>query len=205
MIFMGDPLAYIVYLVGAVALGITILIELLPGLICSLIESIGLARICNKLGAFPRAWSWVLSILLPSVAVIRAGDVAATRENADKKPLLKQGIIGLALLAACILLSVLCAAVALLTTLLGWPLIYATAAGVVVLAVCVVALILFIWLFVLLFISHFRIFKAYVPTWGAWLLLAGLILLGPLSFLILPVLSFIPLKKLPDEQIEEFE
>ena len=202
---MGEPTAFIVYLIYAVALGIIILIELLPRLICSLIESIGLARICNKLGAFPRAWSWVLSILLPSVAVLRAGDMAAKRENSSKKPLLKQGIVGLVLFAACILLSVLCVAVALLTTLMGWPLMYATAAGVVVLAVCVVALILFIWLFVLLFISHFRVFKAYVPTWGAWLLLAGSVLLGPLSFLILPVLSFIPLKKLPDEQTEEFE
>ena len=200
---MGDPTAYIVYLIYAVALGIIILIELLPGLICSLIESIGLARICNKLGAFPRAWSWVLSLLLPMIAVLRAGDMAAKRENSSKKPLFKQGIVGLVLFAVCILLSVLCTVIAFATAVLNWPAIYAKLAGILVLILCAVALILFIWLFVLLFISHFRIFKAYVPTWGAWLLLAGSVLLGPLSFLILPVLSFIPLKKLPDEPIQE--
>ena len=200
---MGDPLAYIVYLIGAVALCIIFLIEALPGIICSLIESIGLARICNKLGAFPRAWSWVLSILLPAVAVIRAGDMAALREHANKKSLLKQGIVGLVLFAVCILLGVLCTVIAFATAVLDWPAIYAKLTGVAVLILCAVALILFIWLFVLLCISHFRIFKAYVPAWGAWLLLAGSILLGPLSFAVLPVLSFIPFKKLPEEPIQE--
>ncbi|MBE6697787.1 MAG: hypothetical protein E7581_04610 [Ruminococcaceae bacterium] len=200
---MGDPLAYIVYLIGAVALCIIFLIEALPGMICSLIESIGLARICNKLGAFPRAWSWVLSILLPAVAVIRAGDMAALREDANKKSLLKQGIVGLVLFAVCILLGVLCTVIAFATAVLDWPAIYAKLTGVAVLILCAVALILFIWLFVLLFISHFRIFKAYVPAWGAWLLLAGSILLGPLSFAVLPVLSFFPFKKIPEEPIRE--
>lgn len=199
---MGDPLTYIVYLIYAVALGIIILIELLPGIICSLIERIGLARICNKLGAFPRAWSWVLSILLPAVAVIRAGDMAALREDANKKSLLKQGIVGLVLLAVCILLGVLCTVIAFATAVLDWPAIYAMLTGVAVLILCAVALILLIWQIVLLCISHFRIFKAYVPAWGAWLLLAGSILLGPLSFAVLPVLSFIPFKKIPCEQKE---
>ena len=52
-----------------------------------------------------------------------------------------------------------------------------------------------VWLTVLTYISCFRIFKLYVPSWGAWLLLAGMVLLSSISFLIMPILSFLPMRE----------
>ena len=60
-----------------------------------------------------------------------------------------------------------------------------------------------VWMSIPVYISYFRIFKLYMPDWGAWLTLAGMLMLSDLSFLILPVLSFLPMQKQPYDPVVE--
>ena len=186
----GDQVfSTLIILIYVIFFGILLLIELLPGII----SSIGLARICNKLHAFRPVWSWVWSIFVPTVAILRAGDVAAQREDAYKRGHFGRGVKILITFAVLCTLMMLFLALAVAATLLAWPsmLVYVCLIAVIVLTGPL--LVFSVWMIVLQFISLYRIFKAFVPTWAAWLILAGMFVLQNFSFLVLPILSFVPL------------
>lgn len=187
---MGGMMSIIVILIYAIFFFIMALIALIP----TVIRAIGIARICNKIGAFKPVWSWVWAFLFPPVAILRAGDVAAARENPNRHKMLAHGLIATGVYIVFMVLALGCMAV--------FALISETANDVLV-ALAMIAALLFsilgilaaIWMAVPSCISHFRIFKLYMPDWGAWLTLAGMILLSDFAFLIMPILSFIPMKK----------
>lgn len=191
----------IILLIYAIFFFIMALIALIP----SVIQAIGIARICNKIGAFKPVWSWVWAFLFPPVAILRAGDVAAARENPRRKKMLVHGLIASAVFIAFTVLTVLCmiayAAVSEMALGETWETIMIIAVFVMFVPTMLAA----IWTAVPSYISMFRIFKLYVPTWGAWLILAGMIILSDLAFLVLPVLSFIPIKKNEPEKVYEPE
>lgn len=171
---------------------ILILIELIP----SIIHSLGLAHICHKLGAFRPIWSWVWALFLPPIAILRAGDTSAKREDGNKRRYFKQGVKVFVSFTVCCVLAVLCAALAVAATLLSWSsrLVYVSLVAMILLTVP--TLVFAVWAIVLLFISYFRILKAFMPTWGAWLAVIGIAVLYKISFLFLPILSFFPLRKI---------
>ena len=187
---MGGMMSIIVILIYAIFFFIMALIALIP----PVIRAIGIARICNRIGAFKPVWSWVWAFLFSPVAILRAGDVAAARENPGRRKMLVHGLIATGVYIVLMILTVGCMAV--------FAVLSETANG-ILLALPMIAALLFailgflaaVWMAVPTYISHFRIFKLYMPTWGAWLLLAGMLLLSDFSFLVLPVLSFIPMKK----------
>ena len=198
-----DVFSTIIILIWVLTFGVLILIELLPGLIRSLINAIGLARVCNKLQAFPRIWSWVWALFLPPIAILRAGDAAAKREDENKRRYFKQGVKIIILFVVCCVFAVLCAALAVAATLLSWSsrLVYVSLVAMILLTVP--TLVFVVWAIVLLFISYFRILKAFMPTWGAWLAVIGIVVLYKVSFWFLPILSFFPLRKIktPDDDL----
>lgn len=183
-------LSVMVLLIYAIFFFIMALIALIP----SVIQAIGLARICNKLGAFRPVWSWVWAFLLPPVAILRAGDAAAEREDPYRKSLLKQGVVSVIVFSVLATLAVIGAVIMVLSSELTLPDAVVSVVALVTVVLTVLTLLASVWMAVLLCISHFRIFKAYVPTWGAWLLIAGMVILSELAFLIFPILSFIPIK-----------
>lgn len=183
-------MSIMVLLIYAIFFFIMALIALIP----SVIQAIGLARICNKLSAFRPVWSWVWAFLCPPVAILRAGDAAAKREDPYSKSLLKQGVASVIVFAVLTTLAVIGAVVMMLSPEFALPDVVMSIVALVTIVLTVLTLLASVWLAVLLYISHFRIFKAYVPTWGAWLLIAGMVILSELAFLIFPVLSFLPIK-----------
>ncbi|MBQ2806609.1 MAG: hypothetical protein IJF08_06115 [Clostridia bacterium] len=198
-----DMFSTTIILIWTLTFGILILIELLPELIRSLVTSIGLARVCNKLQAFPRIWSWVWALFFPPIAIFRAGDAAAKREDENKRRYFKQGVKIIILFVVCCVFAVLCAALAVTATLLSWSsrLVYVSLVAMILLTVP--TLVFAVWTIVLLFISYFRILKAFMPIWGAWLAVIGIVVLYKVSFWFLPILSFFPLRKIktPDDDL----
>lgn len=178
-------LVYIVFMV------IVWLIAMIP----AVIHGIGLARICKKMGAFKPVWCWVWALLCPPVALLRAGDMAAEKEWPlfPKKHLAR----GMELFIVTIVLVLIGSAFGIVTAFIAddpnvsaLTFLFSIFSLILLLSSMVVS----VWMSVLLYISYFRIFKLYVPTWGAWLMLAGMILFSQFSFLLLPVLSFLPMK-----------
>lgn len=189
---MSNMMGIVVIAIYIVFFAIMWLIAMIP----AVINSIGLARICKKLGAFKPLWCWVWAFLCPPIALLRAGDDAAEKVT----PYGARRYFGTGLTSV-LISAFLIAIVACLGLLVpfsaGDPQISAFTKllliAIVVLLVLVMAM--WIWTIVLLYISYFRIFKLYVPTWGAWLMIAGMILLSQFSFLLLPILSFLPMKE----------
>ena len=190
-----EQFGMVIILIYLILFGVLALIELLP----AIINAIGLARICHKLQAFRPLWSWVWAFAMPAVALLRAGDVAAEREDPYKRKLFGQGVWITVLFLASAMLSVVCLGIAVMASLFAWPAIWVMISLIAMIALLVPALVLAVWAMVLLYISYFRIFKAYMPAWGAWLCLAGMIVFQNFAFLLLPVLSFIPLRQPPRE------
>ena len=198
---MDGMMSVIVILIYAIFFFIMALIALVP----SVIQAIGIARICNKIGAFKPVWSWVWAFLFPPVAILRAGDVAAARENPYRKKMLVHGLISSAVFVVLTVLTVVCMVAYAAVSEMALGETWETMMIIAVFVMFVPTMLAAIWMAVPTYISLFRIFKLYVPTWGAWLILAGMILLSDLSFLVLPVLSFIPIKKIEPEQAYEPE
>ena len=72
-----NALSITVLLVYIIFFAIAWLIAMIP----AVINAIGLARICNKLGAFKPVWCWVWALLCSPIALLRAGDLAAERQD----------------------------------------------------------------------------------------------------------------------------
>ena len=189
---MNDLMGVVVIAIYIIFFCFAALIAMIP----TVINGIGLARICKRLGAFRPVWCWVWAILCPPVAVLRAGDLAGEK----KDPIGCRRHFGAGVLSVIVTATIT-------TVAIGFAFMCGFAAEssqdgtaptlfvLILIVLCVALFAIAIWMSVLLYISYFRIFKLYVPTWGAWLLLAGMILLSELSFLILPILSFLPMRE----------
>lgn len=189
---MNDLMSITVIAIYVIFFAIMMLFAMIP----AVINGIGLARICKRLGAFRPVWCWVWAILCPPIAVLRAGDLAGERRD----PVGCRRHFGAGVLSV-IVTAVITTVATGLAFMCGFaaesshngtvPMLFALL--LIVLSVAMIAIA--IWMSVLLYISYFRIFRLYVPGWGAWLLLAGMILLSQFSFLILPILSFLPMRE----------
>lgn len=178
-------------LMYAIFFAVMLLLSLIP----AVIHAFGLARICKKLGAFRPVWSWVWSFVFPAFAILRAGDIAAERDKpGDCRKNFEAGVtsvIAFALLMALALGFGLMTAFSTETPQLS---VITKLFALVMIVLLIAAIAISVWLVVLLYISYFRIFKLYMPTWGAWLTLIGMFALSQFAFLILPVLSFLPMR-----------
>jgi hypothetical protein len=195
----GDTqFSILIFLIYAIFIGIMLLLSLIP----SVINAIGLVRICKKLDVFKPFWRWAWALLFPAVAVLRAGDEAGEREKLFCKKMFAHGMIAIAVFVVFAVLTF---------TSMGAYAAFSETADNVWMIVAFVAMLLFavlaflatVWMSVPVYISYFRIFKLYMPTWGAWLTLAGMLVLSDLSFLILPVLSFLPMQQQPFDPVGE--
>ena len=196
----GDTLfTIIIFAIYIIFLGIMLLISMIP----SVINAIGVARICKKLGLFKPFWRWVWALLFPAVAILRAGDEAGEREKPYCKKMFAHGMIAIAVFAVFAVLMTACMGVYVAATELALPEAVATVALILMFVLLIPTLLATVWMSILMYISYFRIFKLFMPEWGAWLTLAGMILLSDLSFLILPVLSFVPMREQPFDPVVE--
>jgi nitroreductase len=195
----GDTqFSILIFLIYAIFIGIMVLISLIP----SVINAIGLVRICKKLDVFKPFWRWVWALLFPAVAILRAGDEAGEREKLFCKKMFAHGMIAIAVFVVFAVLTF---------TSMGAYAAFSETADNIWTIVAFVAMLLFavlaflasVWMSIPVYISYFRIFKLYMPDWGAWLTLAGMLVLSDLSFLILPVLSFLPMQKQPFDPVGE--
>ena len=196
--FGEDALSVVVILTYLIFFAIMVLISMIP----SVINAIGLVRICKKLGVFKPFWCWIWALLFPAVAVLRAGDEAGEREKLFCKKMFAHGLIATAVFVVFAVLTV--------TSMGAYAACSETADNIgtviaffAMMAFALLALLAAVWMSIPMYISYFRIFKLYMPTWGAWLTLAGMIFLSELSFLILPVLSFIPMQQQPFDPVGE--
>ena len=188
---MNEPMSIAVLAIYLIFFVFALLISMIP----VVINGIGLARLCNKMSAFTPAWAWIWSLLGPSVALLRLGDIAG--EWQDPLGCRRHFRMGVVLMIICVVPLVLIPFFAFpLAFLPENPRFEAAIAflGIIIFVLYIIGMFAAVWLTVLMFISHFRIFKLYVPTWGAWLMLLGMFLLPQLSFLILPILSFLPMR-----------
>ena len=195
----GDTqFSILIFLIYAIFIGIMVLISMIP----SVINAIGLVRICKKLDVFKPFWRWVWALLFPAVAVLRAGDEAGEREKLFCKKMFAHGMIAIAVFVVFAVLT--------FTSMGAYAALSETAdnigtivAFVAMLLFAVLAFLATVWMSIPVYISYFRIFKLYMPDWGAWLTLAGMLVLSDLSFLILPVLSFLPMQQQPYAPVGE--
>ena len=186
-------------LIGIIGVIICFIIGVIGWLIIMtpvLLDGIGLARICKKVGAFKPVWCWAWALLVPVVAILRAGDISAERETPyGARKLFKSGVAAFIVVTVLTSLSGVCGVLTAMSTefasLSAFTVLFAIFAIVLVVGTAIAG----VWLTVLTYISCFRIFKLYVPSWGAWLLLAGMVLLSSISFLIMPILSFLPMRE----------
>ena len=74
---MNDLMGVVVIAIYIIFFCFAALIAMIP----TVINGIGLARICKRLGAFRPVWCWVWAILCPPVAVLRAGDLAGEKKD----------------------------------------------------------------------------------------------------------------------------
>lgn len=187
-----NQLSIVVLLIYAIFFAIMWVIAMIP----AVINGIGLALICNKVGAFKPVWCWVWALVFPTVAILRAGDIAAERKDPiGHRKHFETGIMSVIAFFVLMLLAAgfgCMAAFSSETPELSAINVLFTLVMIVLLVAAVAAS---VCMTVLLYISYFRIFKLYVPTWGAWLMLAGMFVLSQFAFLLLPVLSFLPFKE----------
>ncbi len=194
-----NQLSIVVLLIYAIFFAIMWLIAMIP----AVINAIGLARICNKLGAFKPVWCWVWALVFPAVAVLRAGDIAAERENPfGSRRHFETGVTSVIVFAVLIVLAFGFGLMTAFSSETPEHSVITMLFALVMIVLLIAAIAVSVWMTVLLYISYFRIFKLYVPAWGAWLMLAGMIILSEFSFLVLPVLSFLPMKEHTAEQAE---
>ena len=197
-----EALSFVVILIYAVFFGIVAIISLVP----AVINGIGLARICKKFDTFSPVWRWVWSLLVPVVAVLRVGDAAAKRENPySSRKLFKVGILAFIVFTVLATLTTIFAAVFSVSAEAGFSGVLNTISMIGLFILFIPTLLAAIWMAIPLYISYFRIFKAFLPTWGAWLTLIGMFVLSEFAFLIMPVLSFFPLHGQEQKDEVQFE
>ena len=152
--------------------------------------SLGLARICKKLGTCNPILAWVPVVRL--VVTAKVADAVVLKLDGKKKNLDKPTAISLILYVICICVMLLVAVVcALIAYLLAWS---AVLPAVLVGVIAVVFYAIVLWYSVLWYIAFFRISRAFLPTWASWVLLVAQVLWPQITGIVMLVMSFFPVK-----------
>ena len=187
----GTIILVILYALAALA-------SLAAALATYVIYSIGLARICKKLGACRPLLAWIP--LVRWVVTAKAADVALLKLDGKKKNLTKQSAVAIILALViwlAMLLVVLVGAIIIMMISdpegsMTWvPILVAVLIGLLAVAFYAFA----IWYSVLWYIAFFRISRAFVPTWASWVLLVAQVLWPQLISIVMLVMSFFPVKE----------
>ena len=187
----GTIILVILYALAALA-------SLAAALATYVIYSIGLARICKKLGACRPLLAWIP--LVRWVVTAKAADVALLKLDGKKKNLTKQSAVAIILALViwlAMLLVVLVGAIIIMMISdpegsMTWvPILVAVLIGLLAVAFYAFA----IWYSVLWYIAFFRISRAFVPKWASWVLLVAQVLWPQLISIVMLVMSFFPVKE----------
>lgn len=187
----GTIILVILYALAALA-------SLAAALATYVIYSIGLGRICKKLGACRPLLAWIP--LVRWVVTAKAADVALLKLDGKKKNLTKQSAVAIILALViwlAMLLVVLVGAIIIMMISdpegsMTWvPILVAVLIGLLAVAFYAFA----IWYSVLWYIAFFRISRAFVPKWASWVLLIAQVLWPQLISIVMLVMSFFPVKE----------
>ncbi len=184
-------------IIGVILGVLGVLVGMAVALAGYIVYSLGLGRICKKLGACRPVLAWIP--LVRWVVTAKAADVALLKQDGKKKNLTKQSAIVI------ILALIFCLAM-LLTTLVGalisvmmsdsdgsmaWvPVVFAVLVGLLAVALYVFT----VWYGVLWYIAFFRISRAFVPTWASWVLLVAQVLWPQINGVVMLAMSFFKVK-----------
>lgn len=186
----GTILAVVLYVFA-------VLISLAVALASYILYSLGLGRICKKLGACRPLLAWIP--LVRWVVTAKAADVALLKLDGKKKNLTKQSAVAIILALViwlAMLLVVLVGAIIIMMISdpegsMTWvPILVAVLIGLLAVAFYAFA----IWYSVLWYIAFFRISRAFVPTWASWVLLIAQVLWPQINSVVLFVMSFFAVK-----------
>ena len=175
-----------------------VLISLAVALASYILYSLGLGRICKKLGACRPLLAWIP--LVRWVVTAKAADVALLKLDGKKKNLTKQSAVAIILaliIWLAMLLVVLVGAIIIMMISdpegsMTWvPILVAVLIGLLAVAFYAFA----IWYSVLWYIAFFRISRAFVPKWASWVLLVAQVLWPQLISIVMLVMSFFPVKE----------
>ena len=175
-----------------------VLISLAVALASYILYSLGLGRICKKLGACRPLLAWIP--LVRWVVTAKAADVALLKLDGKKKNLTKQSAVAIILaliIWLAMLLVVLVGAIIIMMISdpegsMTWvPILVAVLIGLLAVAFYAFA----IWYSVLWYIAFFRISRAFVPKWASWVLLIAQVLWPQLISIVMLVMSFFPVKE----------
>ena len=174
-----------------------VLISLAVALASYILYSLGLGRICKKLGACRPLLAWIP--LVRWVVTAKAADVALLKLDGKKKNLTKQSAVAIILaliIWLAMLLVVLVGAIIIMMISdpegsMTWvPILVAVLIGLLAVAFYAFA----IWYSVLWYIAFFRISRAFVPKWASWVLLIAQVLWPQINSVVLFVMSFFAVK-----------
>ena len=174
-----------------------VLISLAVALASYILYSLGLGRICKKLGACRPLLAWIP--LVRWVVTAKAADVALLKLDGKKKNLTKQSAVAIILALViwlAMLLVVLVGAIIIMMISdpdgsMTWvPILVAVLIGLLAVAFYAFA----IWYSVLWYIAFFRISRAFVPKWASWVLLIAQVLWPQINSVVLLVMSFFAVK-----------
>ena len=186
----GTILAVVLYVFA-------VLISLAVALASYILYSLGLGRICKKLGACRPLLAWIP--LVRWVVTAKAADVALLKLDGKKKNLTKQSAVAIILALViwlAMLLVVLVGAIIIMMISdpegsMTWvPILVAVLIGLLAVAFYAFA----IWYSVLWYIAFFRISRAFVPKWASWVLLIAQVLWPQINSVVLFVMSFFAVK-----------
>ena len=187
----GTILAVVLYVFA-------VLISLAVALASYILYSLGLGRICKKLGACRPLLAWIP--LVRWVVTAKAADVALLKLDGKKKNLTKQSAVAIILaliIWLAMLLVVLVGAIIIMMISdpegsMTWvPILVAVLIGLLAVVFYAFA----IWYSVLWYIAFFRISRAFVPKWASWVLLIAQVLWPQLISIVMLVMSFFPVKE----------
>ena len=186
----GTILAVVLYVFA-------VLTSLAVALASYILYSLGLGRICKKLGACRPILAWIP--LVRGVVFAKASDVAILKLDGKKKNLTKQAAISLILAAILWLATMLACLISLLVAYMisdasgsfSWLIILLVA---VMWIFLLAYLAVYLWYSVLWYIAFFRISRAFVPTWASWVLLIAQVLWPQINSVVLFVMSFFAVK-----------
>lgn len=187
----GTILAVVLYVFA-------VLISLAVALASYILYSLGLGRICKKLGACRPLLAWIP--LVRWVVTAKAADVALLKLDGKKKNLTKQSAVAIILaliIWLAMLLVVLVGAIIIMMISdpegsMTWvPILVAVLIGLLAVAFYAFA----IWYSVLWYIAFFRISRAFMPKWASWVLLIAQVLWPQLISIVMLVMSFFPVKE----------
>ena len=187
----GTILAVVLYVFA-------VLISLAVALASYILYSLGLGRICKKLGACRPLLAWIP--LVRWVVTAKAADVALLKLDGKKKNLTKQSAVAIILaliIWLAMLLVVLVGAIIIMMISdpegsMTWvPILVAVFIGLLAVAFYAFA----IWYSVLWYIAFFRISRAFMPKWASWVLLIAQVLWPQLISIVMLVMSFFPVKE----------